>query len=542
MGWPNRYQRLLIAVAFGLQVLVLVGPFQSQVSMIHDEAYVLECSSRMVRGELPYRDFATRFTPATNWLLNAVFSTVGETVVAMRLYFVLMAALLAATIQWFSFRLLPRGWSELPTLLFLCLGVQEWPIVSFHWDATIFTLLALGVLADRWRKTSPNGIRRLFLSGFLCGLAVLFLQTKGLATCLGAGLLLLLEPLSGARKARNIGVLIAGAALPGVAFLLWLSVNGILEHFFARAITFNTSRYLILHRSYLDLSPIWNEFAVLAQGWSSFGQPTLAAWWSWCWRATAFTGVDLVKFAGYYPLLALASLLAVWRRVRARTFEVSDAAFLGALLALLLASLFDFGRPNRYRLHFQAPLWNAVLIYSLYSLYRWRRWLGASLTGLVAATYLLHGLDNLLSWKAYRYPVDFPRGRLYFNDPRLASYLNQLSQSLSALVPRGSRVYAFPVQNLLVWLQGYSNPTIYLETVPVLYSQEEFVNARRQIEEGKVQWLIYSPLDPGLNGDYPNVSPQEFARDQEWARQMLTEGFTPSLQSGPMILYKRKEP
>lgn len=538
-GWSTRTRWLLIAAVFGLQVLALLGALQSQVALIQDEAFVLECSSRMLRGELPYRDFVTRFMPATNWLLNLVFSFLGETVVAMRIYFVLMAACLAATIQWFSFRLLPRGWSELPALLFLALGVQVWPIVSFHWDASITTLLALGLLADRWREPTSVSTRGLVLAGGFCGLTVLFLQTKGLATCLGAGLLLLLEPRSFRQRGQNLGLLIAGASLPGLAFLAWLAANGLGEHFFTRAVAFNTGRYLILHRAPLDLSPLRVEMAVLAQGWSSFGQPDLTAWSSWCWRATAFTAVDLIKFGGYYPVVLLGAALAV-SRARSRPFSASDAAFVGLVLTLLLASLFDLGRPNRYRLHFQAPLWNGVLIYLLFWLTRWRRGFRV-LTGLVLAAYLTHGLDNLLSWKTYRYPVDFPRGRLYFNDPQLAGILLRLSQSLSALAPAGTPVYGFPMQNLLLWLQAYPNPSSYTETIPVLYSRDEFLRARHELEERKVEWLLYSPLDPGLNGDYPNVPAEQFAREQEWARELLSEGFTPVLQTEPLILYRKTE-
>jgi hypothetical protein len=69
----------LVALAFLLQIALLWGAFQCQAGFVQDEAFVLETSSRMLRGEQPWRDFMTRFMPASNWILNGFFVTLART-------------------------------------------------------------------------------------------------------------------------------------------------------------------------------------------------------------------------------------------------------------------------------------------------------------------------------------------------------------------------------------------------------------------------------------------------------------------------------
>ncbi len=524
---------LLVFLAFFLQVVTLLGAFQSQVGLIQDEMFVVECSSRMMRGEYPYRDYVTRFMPGANWVLNGFFRTFGENLVAVRLYFILMAGFLAASLQWFSMKLLPRGWSELPTALFLCVGIQAWPMLSFHWDATIFSLLALATLAP---ARTP---KRLLGAGVLCGITVLFLQTKGLATCLGGGLMLLLEPIPFRARLRHLGLLIAGAAAPGILFVLWLALNGLTEAFFFRAVGFNASRYLVLHRAPLDFSPLGQDLAIVAQGVQNLGQPTWDAWADWFWKASSFAAVDFLKFGGYYPVLLGGAVLA-GIQARRKPWSPQVTAFVGLILVLLLASLFDFGRPNRYRLHFQAPLWDAVLAYLLYTLSGHARKTARTLTVLILVPFVAQGLAAILSWGEYKYPVDFPRGRLYFGDARLAGHLQQVHALLESSVPPQAPLFAYPQQNVLPWLEAHPNPTRFPETIPVLYAREDFEEVARELTALKVPYILYTPLDPHLNGDYPGVKPEDFEREQNWARDLLAQEYEKVFETPDSILYRRK--
>jgi hypothetical protein len=62
---------------------------------IYDEGIILFGASRIMRGELPYRDFWTQYSPGQYYVLAGLFSIVGKSVLAARWWDILTRALLA---------------------------------------------------------------------------------------------------------------------------------------------------------------------------------------------------------------------------------------------------------------------------------------------------------------------------------------------------------------------------------------------------------------------------------------------------------------
>ncbi|MEW6277241.1 MAG: hypothetical protein AB1758_01365 [Candidatus Eremiobacterota bacterium] len=515
------------AGVFLLQVMLL-WPAREAYLGLQDEGFVASVASRVCHGEMPYRDYFTRAMPGTDWLLGLSFRVLGEQLWVLRGYFALMAGLLAASVQWFSCRLLPRGWSELPAILFMSLGVQAFPLANCQWDASIFSLLALTVLAERRR------VGALVLAGVLCGVTVLFIQTKGVATCAGAGLLVLLEPLPWRQRLRNLGGLVAGALVPGALFTAWLLSVQLLGAFLTMAIGVNLNAYVELQSVPYSLSPLWEELRVLAEGLTRIGSGGTLAWTLWFFRALAFAVVDWVKFGGYYPVLLAGAVLA-FRRARSRPWTVQDSALVGLVLVLCLASALDAARPNRYRLNLQSPLWNPLLVYCLWRLTRFR----SVLTGVVLAAYLAHGLDNLTGWWRYRYPIAFPRGVLRAEDPRLAALTGRLVADVLQSAPPGTPVFIFPDLMFAAWLLDRPNPTRLPEAIPLMYPEQEFVLAREALYRQPSACLVYFPLDPHLGGDYPRIEPARFAAEQERLHRFFTEGCRVSAETPAYRVYVR---
>lgn len=488
----GREALLWAAGVFWLQALLLLPLLDIYLSTLQDEGLVAAHAGRVALGQAPFRDYYTRFMPGTDWALGLCFRLLGQHLWVLRGYLIVSVSLLAASLEWFSCRILPRRWSELPALLFLCVGAQVWPVVSFHWDAGLTAMLALCALYDR----------RDFLCGLLCGLTVLFLQTKGLAVCLGIGLTLLPQP-------RRLLRVVGGAAVPGALFVGWLLALGIFPSFWQQTVVYSTTSYVASQSVPFSLEPIVQELSALGQGLAAF-TPSLA-WTHWFVISLAMTAVDGIKFAGYYPVLLAGVIWLLWRRTRL------EEAVIALILVLALASLFDLARPNRYRLNLQSPLWNPLLVCLIYRAPR-----RGVLAGCVLVPFLVHGADNVLSWSDYRYPVLFPRGAVRCQTPGLAAVLNDLSGQVQGAAPADTPMLGFSEVPFLMWMLGHPNPTRLDEVLPLITPPPEVELCSREVAGADL--ILFSPLDPRLSGDYPRLSPAEVAAEQERLRQLLTRG------------------
>ncbi len=89
-----------ILYAVGVIAALVVGLLWQRPGMfaglnVYDEGIILFGASRVMRGELPYRDFWTQYSPGQYYFLAGLFSVVGKSVLAARWWDVLTRALLA---------------------------------------------------------------------------------------------------------------------------------------------------------------------------------------------------------------------------------------------------------------------------------------------------------------------------------------------------------------------------------------------------------------------------------------------------------------
>ncbi|MCX6017444.1 MAG: hypothetical protein NTZ50_02905 [Chloroflexi bacterium] len=84
---------------------------------IYDEGIILFGAARVMRGEIPYRDFWTQYSPGQYYFLAGLFSIVGKSVLAARWWDVLVRALLALMLAVLAVRI--SGWRA---------GVFIWPL------------------------------------------------------------------------------------------------------------------------------------------------------------------------------------------------------------------------------------------------------------------------------------------------------------------------------------------------------------------------------------------------------------------------------
>jgi len=149
---------------------------------IVDEGYFAEQAVRVLRGEVPYRDFESLYTPGLLYLHAAVFAALGGPyLIGLRIVALAGRAALAIALYALARPLAPPRWAIVPALLVL-VGIDFapvfwWPHPGWLSEATsVFAVLLLGSLPTR---SPASRARCLFLVGLLGALVFLLKQNAG---------------------------------------------------------------------------------------------------------------------------------------------------------------------------------------------------------------------------------------------------------------------------------------------------------------------------------------------------------------------------
>ncbi len=212
-------------------LLVVLAPFVWSSAWREDELSQLANASRMLGGEVLYRDYLEILTPLSLWLAAGVFAVTGPSLLAARV----VTALAIATSGWLvarMVRLLGTGpLAAWLAALALVLGAfRPFPVWNHHWIAQP---LALGAAWLALRGLAEPRARAWLGCGALAGGCLLVTQSDGLvlagALALALGLLAALgtwRPAEAAQAASRLA-LGYGAVVGGVA--LGLLLQGTLD-------------------------------------------------------------------------------------------------------------------------------------------------------------------------------------------------------------------------------------------------------------------------------------------------------------------------
>lgn len=229
-----RYSRRELAVALGalgalvaLQLL-LTGYFADLI----DEGYFADLADRVARGELPYRDFATPYTPGLHYLHAWAFGLIGRDLVTMRLLLVVVKSALAVLLYVLGRRLMPPAFAVLPVAMLFAIDTA--PLMWEPHPAWYALLFALVCVWSVNRLIEGGSERWVLLAGAAAGLSFTFKQNIGLFILLAAGgwLLFWVPATKPALRSGRLPSLLAsrllwaslrvGYALAVLAALAWL--------------------------------------------------------------------------------------------------------------------------------------------------------------------------------------------------------------------------------------------------------------------------------------------------------------------------------
>jgi hypothetical protein len=161
-----------------------------------DEGYFAEQAARVLRGEVPYRDFESLYTPGLTYLHAAVFAALGGPyIIGLRIVALAGRAALGLALYALARPLAPPRWAIVPAL-FVLVGIDFAPV--FWWPhpgwlsaaASVFAILLVGSLPTR---SPASRARYLFLVGLLGAVVFVLKQNAGVFLGMSVVLCLILQ-------------------------------------------------------------------------------------------------------------------------------------------------------------------------------------------------------------------------------------------------------------------------------------------------------------------------------------------------------------
>jgi len=198
----------------------------------YDEGLILVGSTRVLSGDIPYRDFYTNYGPAQFYILAALFKLFGPSVLVERLWDVLIRSCTVLVI----YLIVNHAWGR-GRAIFLAALTAMW--LSYFenygypvFPCLLFSLLSLYCMVPVYRGS--RAIAPLLASGLCVGVTILFRHDVGIASAAAGaftlGLFHLTQEIDTPRKIRALlrsaKIYTGGIAIPLVIPLALLVAAG----------------------------------------------------------------------------------------------------------------------------------------------------------------------------------------------------------------------------------------------------------------------------------------------------------------------------
>ena len=434
---------------------------------------------RLLKGELPYRDWMSRHTPGGQFVTAAYFLIFGSGQLGTRSLMGLISAITGVLIYQCSCQVTRSGLRYLPWLLWTCGSITEKAELSHHWFGVIGTIFTF-YWTLRWALT-PGRSTPLWV-GFSAALSSWFLQSNGLSSLLMVALVWLrLRPAGLSR------VILAYVATDIVLWAPWLG--------FAHEVWQNHFQVLGRHIAFNRLPYDWGRLGELASNYSglTFSQQPIhfLAGWSHFGRMSILYGL-------YYLVIAAACGLAEKRRSRPQLAL--------AYCSLAWALTTGYCQTICY-ISYAAPAFQLATLCLLAGRERW-----AAVWGVLETAGWFFRICSISL--AYCYPIATRAGTYWGPDPQEAASLNQLHAWIEVHCPKNSEVLAYPYFAREYSLEFLSNPIPQAFLFPWIFEEHEFVNCAAVLERNQVPFILRRVLDTSaILVEYPNAPADEIQRD-----------------------------
>lgn len=325
------------AVALFLGSLLYLTLCMDQVVGPYDEGITLFGAERVLRGDIPHRDFYTLYGPAQFYIVAGLFKVFGVSVLVERAWTTIVSACSVVLIFFVVDRVAPRRFAVLAAIV----ALPWFQNTHIYGSATIpcaaAILAGLVFLAPMFGRAGAT--RRLFGAGVCAGVVMLFRYDVGIAV-FGAecGLLAIStwferDVVTNRVRAIAGGLIVFGAgfAVIVVPVAIAYAVNHVLPDLYFDVVAFPASSYVRMRGLPLPgprSGPTEFVGVFLPLILCAAAVPSLMA------------AIKSRQWALQWTLLALAVLDLIWfgkGLVRASVVQMSMALVLSAPLAVVLA-------------------------------------------------------------------------------------------------------------------------------------------------------------------------------------------------------------
>jgi hypothetical protein len=493
---------LLIALAVFACALLYLWPLRDFLSFNADEGITLASAERILRGQVPYRDFFTFVTPGSPYLMALWFKLFGTSFTVARSVLLVFAGVFGALTYQLARRIGSRSSALLAAalLVFGCLPSRFF--VLHNWDSTIFALLAIYCAQSLLDKPS-----RAFSCLLGCTTALTFLteQSKGAGLVLGLGIaaLALILP----RRSRYhapIGNLCSGAA--GFAIPLALTFAYFASQHATKAML-EAWFWPLRHYSAV------NRLAYGTVPMSAQDIRDLYATTSWALRALVLTFSAPMFLISALALLVFASTFyaVAIRRSAAPSRALEVRVLGGCIFAGVFLSTLATGRADLNHLIYLTPLF-MYLVPSVLDidhhgspLFRETR---PVIACLLLFSFVGFGMVTLLKAVAPAAKTETRRGMV-----RLA-YPDEVLAYVQHNVTAGQHLYVHPYQASYSFMTATVNPTRMNFLQPGMNTADQYEMTIADLAADRPPFVLFDPnLADKISSVWPSTPAEDLAKD-----------------------------
>lgn len=471
----RQLERATVVLLF-LGCLAYLWVFRRFTSLEPDEGIILQGATRILDGQIPYRDFFSFYTPGSFYLVAALFRFFGNAFVVARSSLALAGAVCSVITYLLCRRVCSRGVSVLVAALATVTGAAFRFLVLHNCYSTLFACLTL-YASLRFLQTLSA--RWAFATGSLTAITFLFEQSKGggLAIGLLLGFLLLRK-----RLFKNLVHLIGlgvGLAWP---FLL-------------------TFGYFAGHGTAIAMAQGWlwplhhytaaNHVAYGWQNWSDHTRDVIFRTGPLVARIAKIIAVSPGFVVPALPLFAIGALVYWAKRMRrsdaddmhAGYYIMTSSALTGLLLSVVVV------RADILHFLYLAPLWYIALGWALGTptdnrvLDRVR----PALIAYVAIAFGMLGFAVLLATTGAHYKMETPRGEITTAEPdTVIPYLLEHTNP-------GDELLVYPYLPIYNYLTATRSPSRYDFFQPGMNTQEQAQEIILSLESNPSTAVLIEP-------------------------------------------------
>lgn len=479
----NKRRDLLIAAAMFLAAGAAVWwLWANRFFLSLDEGIYLAGAERILRGQVPYRDFFVLTGPGSFWIQAGILGLLGPTLRHARLSLVFDLALLTALVYWLISRLAGRNLALVATAVFFALETR--PLfrmyVNHRWDSTAFALFAVALVFTG--TESPRFLT--FLAGGIAAAVAAWITPSMLALLVLFGVwLLMVKDLRRQSVPYLLGItsisLLAGVVLffqgalaPMFRNLLWTSAH------------------------YPAANAVPYGYGAIASG----GLRTVLVGAKVSASVARATGFIAVLLPAVLPLAVYAGWMA--RRLRRKQMDQREKLATLLMLASFGFVISTYPRWSADQLLFIAPIFYILASYLL-SRVLTRRFLRIAAGGLVlalATASLSYSVLHIKSEPA----IETRIGRVH-----AAKSDQSIIKLATSRVRPGDSLFVYPYLPMVYFLTGGQNPTPYSFLQPGMMQTPEYEATLSALRTRPPRWVFYFALPLSTyHGIWPAADPR----------------------------------